>query len=330
MSFLSNFNIFKQIKDFYRGTLWFAKGYRNYTKDGYMKAASSFDISDTDVDLTGRCALVTGANSGIGRSITESLAKKGACLHMVCRDRERGEAARQEIIRNTSSNSILLHVLDMGRPRDVYEFGSKFGHRLDILVNNAGCMLHDRIINEDGVEKNFATNTLGPYILTEALLKKLEDHSGRVVIVSSGGMLTQPLTTDFNLENMRRFDGTVAYALNKRQQVVLMQVLARENPGIFFASMHPGWVDTPSVQASMPSFYQRMKTKLRTPEEGADTAIWLSASSAAKKYQSGMFFQDRAPVPDHLPLAGTKYSEEEAQNFVEELRALAKHFQKEA
>lgn len=128
-----------------------------------------------------------------------------------------------------------MHVVYLGKPFDAHVFGSKFVHEVDVLVKNDGCMIHECVQDESGLEKNFATNTLGPYLQTHALIQNLETRKGRVVIVSSDDMLTQPLTTDFNSEKMRDFDGTAVYALNKRQQV-----LARRNSGIFFVSMYPG------------------------------------------------------------------------------------------
>jgi dehydrogenase/reductase SDR family protein 12 len=81
------------------------------------------------------------------------------------------------------------------------------------------------------------------------------------------------------------------YAKNKRQQVVLCEKLAEAYPDVFFASMHPGWVDTNAVRSAMPGFYSWMKRTLRTPEEGADTVVWLCAADRAAEEKSGSFFQ---------------------------------------
>ena len=106
--------------------------------------------------------------------------------------------------------------------------------------------VNERTITEDGFEKNFATNTLGTHILTEKMITKLQSKA-RVIIVSSGGMLTNKLNSeDFNFEKMNPFDGTMAYAQNKRQQIVMTEQYASKCPNIFFASMHPGTVMTKS------------------------------------------------------------------------------------
>eukprot|EP01135_Chromosphaera_perkinsii_P010236 Nk52_evm1s2063 gene=Nk52_evmTU1s2063 len=152
-------------------------------------------------------------------------------------------------------------------------------------------MVNERTANKQGIESNFATNTLGTYILTEELIdilapgnKKEEDeekdNQPRVVTVSSGGMLNQKLDSyDLNHEKMKKFDGTLVYAQNKRQQVVMTEHWAEKygkSKGIAFFSMHPGWADTESVRTAMPGFYERMKNQLRSTAEGADTIVFLS------------------------------------------------------
>ncbi|MEE6472317.1 hypothetical protein FKM82_009573 [Ascaphus truei] len=112
------------------------------------------------------------------------IAKKGGIIHMVCRNKDRAEEAKNEIIANTGNQNILVHLLDMSNPKEIWEFAEKFTseNKLNVLINNAGCMVSKRELTEDGVEKNFATNTLGLYILTTALLPALEkEEDARVV-----------------------------------------------------------------------------------------------------------------------------------------------------
>lgn len=195
-------------------------------------------------------------------------------------------------------------------------------------MNNAGCMINARELTEDGLEKNFATNTLGTHILTTALIPLLLKSSRpRVIIVSSGGMLVQSLNiNDLQVEKMKPFDGTMVYAQNKRQQVVMTEHYAKKFPNIHFSSMHPGWSDTPAVRSSMPDFYEKMKNRLRTVEEGADTIVWLALSEAAIKQPSGLFFQDRTAVSTHLPLAWTKSTPQQNEQLINELDRIAANF----
>jgi dehydrogenase/reductase SDR family protein 12 len=114
---------------------------------------------------------------------------------MVCRDKTRGEEAQQELLEaspNKEVHLVHLHLLDMSMPRKVWEFALNFaasGKTLNVLVNNAGCMVNERVVSEDGLEKNFATNTLGTYILTTGLISTLEkSEEPRIITVSSGGV----------------------------------------------------------------------------------------------------------------------------------------------
>ncbi|XP_044144042.1 dehydrogenase/reductase SDR family member 12 isoform X3 [Bufo gargarizans] len=202
----------------YRNTVWFLKGLREYTKGGYEAAAKHFAAEDLQVDVTGRSYMITGANSGIGKAAALAIAKKGGTIHLVCRNKERAEEAQKEIIASSGNQNISVHLLDMSNPKEIWEFVEKFKteNRLHVLVNNAGCMVNSRELTGDGIEKNFATNVLGTYFLTKALLPVLEkEDDARVVTVSSGGMLVQKLdVSDLQFEKAT-FDGTMAYAQNK-------------------------------------------------------------------------------------------------------------------
>ncbi|XP_053404755.1 dehydrogenase/reductase SDR family member 12-like [Mercenaria mercenaria] len=318
----------------FRSTVWFVKGLKEYTRSGYASASKDFNPGDLDVLINDRSYMITGANSGLGKATALSLAQKGGTVHLVCRSKERGEEAKTEIVETTGNQNIHLHQLDTSKPRDIYHFAKTFeesGQSLDVLINNAGCMVNTRELTEDGLEKNFATNTLGTHILTTALIPVLSKSSKpRVIIVSSGGMLTQSLNiTDLQFEKMKKFDGTVAYAQNKRQQIIMTEQYAQKYPSIHFSVMHPGWSDTPAVQSSMPQFYEKMKSRLRTVEEGADTIIWLAVAENPLKLKSGCFFQDRKVVSTHLPLAWTKSTPEQDQSLMTQLEDLSRRFQTE-
>ncbi|XP_071085229.1 dehydrogenase/reductase SDR family member 12-like [Haliotis cracherodii] len=317
---------------FFRNAIWFVKGLKEYTKSGYASACKAFNAGDLEVDVTGRSFMITGANSGIGKCAAIAIAKKGGTIHMVCRDGKRGEEAKAEITELSGNQNVHLHLLDMSQPRDVLKFASDFEKntgKLNVLINNAGCMVNTREVSEDGLEKNFATNTLGTYLLTASLIPLLsQSEDPRVVIVTSGGMLVQKLDgKDLQSEKMSKFDGTMVYAQNKRHQVVMTEQMARIHPRIHFSCMHPGWADTPAVRSAMPDFYNKMKDRLRTPEEGADTLIWLALAPAAIKQTSGEFFQDRVIVAKHLPLAWTKSTSQEEEELMTKLAAFKTQFQ---
>lgn len=151
---------------------------------------------------------------------------------------------------------------------------------------------------------------------------------------------------DFNSTQMSSFNGDLVYSQNKRQQVVMAERLAQRHPSIFFATWHPGrtsrdfqfdksktlfsgWVDTPAVRSAMPSFYAKMQSRLRTPEQGADTLVWLCClKDIASRYTNGEFFQDRTVVSKHLPLAWTKSSVDEDDRFIRNLDKICEKYAK--
>lgn len=314
---------------FYRNTVWFLKGLQEYTKSGYEAAERRFTPADLDVSVNGRSFIITGANSGIGKAAAYEIAKRGGTVHLVCRNKDRAEEARKDIVEQSKSENVHVHLVDMSSPRKVWEFASGFSqnHNLHVLINNAGCMVNQRELTEDGLEKNFATNTLGTYILTTALIPTLKrSENPRVITVSSGGMLVQKLNVEDLQFEKSSFDGTMAYAQNKRQQVIMTEQWATQHKEIHFSSMHPGWADTPAVRSSMPDFYEKMKNKLRTEAQGADTVVWLAVSDAASRQPSGLFFQDRKAVSTHLPLAFSKTPPAEDQKLMNLLEELADKF----
>ncbi|KAI3356083.1 hypothetical protein L3Q82_017346 [Scortum barcoo] len=325
----------------YRNAVWFVKGLQEYTngfnalpfglnRSGYEAAAKHFAPADLDVNLNGRSFLITGANSGIGKATAQEIANRGGTVHMVCRNQGRADAAKDEIVEKSKNHNVHVHIVDMSSARQVWEFAQNFSqsNTVHVLINNAGCMVNQRELTEEGLEKNFATNTLGTYILTTALipaLKKAEDP--RVVTVSSGGMLTQKMNVEDLQFEKGTFDGTMAYAQNKRQQVILTERWASQHKEIHFSSMHPGWADTPAVQTSMPSFHAKMQSKLRTEAMGADTVVWLAVSAAAAlKQPSGLFFQDRKAVATHLPLASSRSTPQEEEKLLAVLEEFALKF----
>jgi NAD(P)-dependent dehydrogenase (short-subunit alcohol dehydrogenase family) len=179
-----------------------------------------------------------------------------------------------------------------------------------VLVHNAGVLPDERVETPEGLELTFATHVLGPHLLTARLRSALEaSDEARVIWVSSGGMLTRRLNVEDPNWRDREYDGVLAYAETKRAQVILAELWAEEFAGtsVTVNSMHPGWADTPAVQSSLPRFHQITEAILRSPEEGADTIVWLAASPAAQG-ETGSFFFDREAVRTHW-LPTTRESE---------------------
>ena len=246
-------------------------------------------------------AVVTGANSGIGFATAQHLAGLGAEVWLACRREDAGEAAAAAIRGENGEARVEVARLDISDLADIGRFvGTLPLFRVDILVNNAGVLPDRFTTTPQGLELTLATNLVGPYLLTELLMPRfMTAPYPRVVLVSSGGMYGRRLDVA-SLEPARdRFDGVAVYARTKRAQVVLAELWAERHPSITFASMHPGWADTPAVRTSLPRFHRLTSRILRTAGEGADTVIWLAAC-ARLRGDSGRFWFDRAPQDTHL------------------------------
>jgi dehydrogenase/reductase SDR family protein 12 len=224
--------------------------------------------------LDGRVVLVTGAKAGLGRAIADGLARLGAEVHVA--------------VRGDADLPFAVHRLDVSVLGEVRAFAAAWEGPLHAIVHNAGVMPAERAETSEGHELTLATHVLGPHLLTKLL------SAERSIWVSSGGMYAQRLVTD-DLESLKaEYRGVTAYARTKRMQVVLAGEWARR--GAQASSGHPGWVDTPGISASLPLFRTLTRPILRTPEQGADTFVWLAGADVP----AGRFWHDREPRPEHF------------------------------
>jgi NAD(P)-dependent dehydrogenase (short-subunit alcohol dehydrogenase family)/peroxiredoxin len=285
----------------------------SFDRTGFRIHSLAFRPDDLDVDLSGRRCLVTGANSGIGYESALALADLGAEVVLLCRSRERGEAAAERIREQTGNARVSVEELDVSRLASVRSAAARLEKRpVDVLIHNAGVLPDERIETEDGLELAFATHVAGPFLLTRLLRAALEKSpDARVIWVASGGMYTRRLNPRDPNWKKREYDGLIAYAETKRAQVVLAELWAEEFRGtsVVVNSMHPGWAATPSVKTSLPTFYRFTRALLRTPAEGADSVVWLAASPRARQWTRCFFF-DRAIRRTHL-VPFTRESDEE-------------------
>ena len=284
-----------------------------YSRIGFwIRHAGWSDNDPRPGALAGATALVTGANSGIGKATSRALAALGATVLMTVRDGDRGETARREILAALPDGDIQVEVCDVSSLSAVRAFAADVAARvprLDVLIHNAGLLPDARSETAEGHELTLATHVLGPLLLTEQLATVLASAPDpRVILVSSGGMYTQQLPTDDPEYRHGTYRGATAYARSKRIQVALTPILAQRwgAGGITVASMHPGWADTPGVATSLPGFRRLTAPLLRSPEQGADTIIWLSATAPTPP--TGLFWHDRRPRPEHY-LPTTSHTE---------------------
>ena len=273
-----------------------------FSRIGYRVRQRGFTDAAPDA-LRGKAVAVTGANSGLGKATALGAARLGADVHLLCRDVARGEQAAAEIRTQVPTASTTVHECDLA---DAARFVAPLRAALPplhALVHNAGALPAQRTESPDGHELTVAVHVLGPHVLTAAL------PADRVVFVSSGGMYSQRLPVDDWDYTGATYRGATAYARSKRMQVVLAQRWARERPASIVASMHPGWAATPGVTDSLPGFGKVMGPILRTPEQGADTTVWLLTADVP----TGLFWHDRrARSTSFLPTTRTSEAQADA------------------
>jgi dehydrogenase/reductase SDR family protein 12 len=282
----------------------------SFDRSGYRRHSRGFAPDDLDRSMREKTCVVTGANSGLGFEVARGLAARAATVHLLCRDAARGEAARQAIADQHGGAALSVHVVDMSSLASIRRFAATFAPpRVDVLVHNAGLLPLERELTENGLELTVATHLVGPFLLTRLLREKLRD--ARIIFVSSGGMYAKRLDVSAMLSNEGTYDGVAAYAMTKRGQVVLAELFAEELAaiGATVNSMHPGWAATRGVARSLPRFWKIMRHRLRTPEEGADTALWLAVADRPRG-QTGKLWFDRQVVPTHL-MGRTREDEQE-------------------
>lgn len=280
-----------------------------FTKLGV--SARGIDVAETFPEIAGKHVMVTGATGGIGRAVAQRLASNGAVVHCVGRSREKLAALEAD-----TDGTVVTYRTDLSSMEAIKQLTAIFldeGHSLCGIVNNVGIMTHERVTTSEGFELSYAVNLLGQYVLTTNLLPALRSGApARIVMVSSGGMYSQPLTTT-NLQSIEgTYDGTAAYARTKRGQVELAEHWARTlvDDDIRANSMHPGWVDTAGVRGALPTFRRFTRPLLRNEDQGADSIVWLTAARDADTL-TGKFIHDRKPRPTHR---GKRTRDDGAQN----------------
>ncbi len=262
----------------------------SFDRTGFERHARAFTAGPWR-ELSGSRVLVTGGTAGIGLAAARGLAECGAHPVLWGRREETGRVAADEV--GGDFCSVDLADLEAVRQAAWQVEGSLSG-----ILLNAGAMPLERRLSPQGHEQMWASQVLGHLLLLRILKARgLLGSTTRVVWVASGGMYLQPLDlSDLTWE--RGYRRHTVYANAKRAQVMLACHLATLWPEVPMASMHPGWVETSAVALSMPVFFRLTRPILRTPAQGADTAVWWLACEEAQA--SGRFWFDRAAVTEHL------------------------------
>lgn len=256
------------------------------------------------MSMQGRVCLVTGATSGIGRAAALALARRGATVVAVGRDRARGERVLEEL-RAAGGRDAALLLADLSSQAEVRRLAADFlarHERLDVLVNNAGGIFPQRRLSVDGVELTLAVDHLAPFLLTALLAERLARSApARVVTVSSDAHRVGRIDLD-DLQLERRWTPMRAYAQAKLANVLFTRALARRmaERDVTANALHPGVVATNfagDATGIVRLVFRLARPFSLSPERGADTLVYLASSPEVTAVTGGYFEKRRQRRP---------------------------------
>jgi NAD(P)-dependent dehydrogenase (short-subunit alcohol dehydrogenase family) len=277
-----------------------------------MSAFTSVDSDYPAVDMRDKYVLLTGATSGIGEACAHALARKGARLTLLCRNRAKAERVQAEIASASGRRDVALLIADLSVQAEVRRAAADYlatGKPLHVLINNAGALNAARKLTVDGIEQTFATNHLAYFLLTRLLLERIEASApARIVNVSSWGH-NQVKDMGFDdINGERAYETFQIYGRSKLGNLLFTRELAARLRGknISVNALHPGAVATGlgtqnGRRWSVPlAALKRLPNILQTPEQGAATTLYV-ATAAALDGVSGQYFVNCAQAKPQAP-----------------------------
>ncbi|MFT4520128.1 MAG: retinol dehydrogenase-12 [Halioglobus sp.] len=280
----------------------------------FNRKSTAEDVS-WGFDLFGKRALVTGANTGIGKETARVLALRGARVTMACRNMEKAEAARNSILTDTAIAAEQLELLELDlnsltKTRKAAEVFNQRNQPLDLLINNAGIMIPMERRTEDGFEAHLGINHLAHFLFTNLIIESLKVVEGaRVVVVSSAamGMATlTPALEDLNWKE-RKFSGFRSYGDSKLMNLMFARELTKRyaDSGIVANALHPGLIGTELARDQSAPFMMMgifMLPWMKSVPRGAATSVYV-ATSEQYADRGGLYFSDSKEAKPHNKLA---------------------------
>lgn len=252
--------------------------------------------------MKGKICMITGANSGIGKATALGLAKMGATIIMVCRNKDRGEKALEDIKKEVENGTVDLMIADLSTQKAIHQLVKEFKERyqfLHVLINNAGVNLSRCVLTEDGIETTFAVNYLAQYLLSNLLLDVLQASSPARIVNVASSVLAKNIDFE-NLNGEKHYRQLNAYGQSKLAVILLTYELSRriEGTGVTVNCLHPGYVKTNMIKnfrKFVKYFYPLIGLFMKKPKKGAKTSIYLASSSEVEGV-SGKYFKKRKEV----------------------------------
>ncbi|XP_056641133.1 retinol dehydrogenase 13-like [Diorhabda sublineata] len=255
-------------------------------------------------DAENKVIIITGANTGLGKETAWELARRKAKVYMACRDIQKCEIARKEIVLDTKNKYVYCRQCDLASLDSVRKFVETFKSkekRLDVLINNAGVMRTPNSKTKDGFEMQLGVNHMGHFLLTNLLLDMLKESApSRIINVSSVAHKRGKINKD-DLNSEKNYNPSTAYAQSKLANILFTNELAKrlDGTGVTVNSVHPGIVDTEIIRHM--SFYNSWISTIflkpliwpfiKNPQQGAQTIIYLAIDTRVEKI-SGKYFSN--------------------------------------
>ena len=250
--------------------------------------------------MQGKVCLITGSSAGIGKVTAQELARMGATVVMICRNKVKGEAAQAEIIKASGNSQVDLLIADLSELSQVRRVAEQFKQKysqLHVLINNAGGINSEHKITSDGLEYTFATNYLAPFLLTAQLLDILKASAPARIINVSSLAHTQGKIDFEDLQGSHRYGFAKAYAQSKLAQIYFTYELAYQlagsdvtvnalHPGIIASNFTDGLKGILHIVGSL--IYFLVSTNV---QKGAQTPIYLATSPEVEGV-TGQYFSD--------------------------------------
>jgi retinol dehydrogenase 12 len=254
----------------------------------------------------GEVAVITGTTHGIGRVTSRELARAGRTVVMLCRDLDAGHAVREEILTQVPRASVHLIHCDLASLHSVRVGAAAVRSaysRVDLLVNNAGMVSTRHRVSVDGFELTFATNHLGPFLLTALLLDRLA-QTARVINVASRAHFRARADFDRVTNPRARYNAMAAYAQSKLANVLHTFALARRLSGtrICVNCLHPGVVASNLLPRWLRLIKPLLSRRILNVEDGARTTLHLALAAGAGAV-TGRYFDERQQIARAAKLA---------------------------